>query len=229
MRCARECSSSEACCPGPHRRSRCTACALMPACVAATGWRWPTSRPHCAAPSCSARTGAFTSTAAWTGRPCRPPPGPTCGTRARAAPPPSPCSWPACWTTTCASAPGGRSLPQKDRPGVAAQRLDQRWRKDEILEAYLNLVPFRGELVGIDALCAAPCSARRPRPGRARSRGGCGAGARAQRGTAAVASAPAACCAPCRRPRAAGAASKAPDCDSWTCSSPARCSGATRA
>ena len=26
------------------------------------------------------------------------------------------------------------------------------WRKDEILEAYLNLVPFRGELVGIDAL-----------------------------------------------------------------------------
>ena len=35
---------------------------------------------------------------------------------------------------------------------VAAQLLERRWRKDQILEAYLNLVPFRGELVGIDAL-----------------------------------------------------------------------------
>jgi penicillin-binding protein 1C len=35
---------------------------------------------------------------------------------------------------------------------VAAQVLERRWRKDQILEAYLNLVPFRGELVGIDAL-----------------------------------------------------------------------------
>lgn len=30
--------------------------------------------------------------------------------------------------------------------------LDRRWRKDQILEAYLNTVPFRGEIVGIDAL-----------------------------------------------------------------------------
>lgn len=48
--------------------------------------------------------------------------------------------------------PGGRHLAQKLGQAVAAQVLDRRWRKDQILEAYLNLVPFRGELVGIDAL-----------------------------------------------------------------------------
>lgn len=48
--------------------------------------------------------------------------------------------------------PGGRTLVQKVGQGVAAQRLEKRWRKDQILEAYLNLVPFRGEIVGIDAL-----------------------------------------------------------------------------
>lgn len=47
---------------------------------------------------------------------------------------------------------GGRSVVQKMGQTVAAQVLDSRWRKDHILEAYLNLVPFRGELVGIDAL-----------------------------------------------------------------------------
>jgi penicillin-binding protein 1C len=47
---------------------------------------------------------------------------------------------------------GGRSVPQKLGQAVAAQVLDRRWRKDQVLEAYLNLVPFRGELVGIDAL-----------------------------------------------------------------------------
>ncbi|MCW5653833.1 penicillin-binding protein 1C [Hydrogenophaga sp.] len=47
---------------------------------------------------------------------------------------------------------GGRSLPQKLGQAVAAQRLERDWRKDQILEAYLNLVPFKGELVGIDAL-----------------------------------------------------------------------------
>ncbi|MDB5868835.1 MAG: penicillin-binding protein [Polaromonas sp.] len=46
----------------------------------------------------------------------------------------------------------GRSLPQKIGQTVSSQLLEQRWRKDQILEAYLNLVPFRGELVGIDAL-----------------------------------------------------------------------------
>lgn len=48
--------------------------------------------------------------------------------------------------------PGGRTVPQKLGQTVAAQVLDRRWRKDQILEAYLNLVSFRGELVGIDAL-----------------------------------------------------------------------------
>ena len=47
---------------------------------------------------------------------------------------------------------GGRSVRQKIGQALAAQQLEQGWRKDEILEAYLNLVPFRGELVGIDAL-----------------------------------------------------------------------------
>ncbi len=47
---------------------------------------------------------------------------------------------------------GGRTVVQKVGQAVAAQVLDRRWRKDQILEAYLNLVPFRGELVGIDAL-----------------------------------------------------------------------------
>jgi penicillin-binding protein 1C len=46
----------------------------------------------------------------------------------------------------------GRSVVQKLGQAVAAQVLERRWRKDHILEAYLNLVPFRGELVGIDAL-----------------------------------------------------------------------------
>ena len=46
----------------------------------------------------------------------------------------------------------GRSLGQKIGQTVSSQRLEARWRKDQILEAYLNLVPFRGELVGIDAL-----------------------------------------------------------------------------
>lgn len=46
----------------------------------------------------------------------------------------------------------GRSLTQKLGQTVAAQRLEHGWRKDQILEAYLNIVPFRGEIVGIDAL-----------------------------------------------------------------------------
>ncbi len=47
---------------------------------------------------------------------------------------------------------GGRSITQKISQTVATQVLEQSWRKDQILEAYLNLVPFRGEMVGIDAL-----------------------------------------------------------------------------
>ncbi|KKW66923.1 penicillin-binding protein [Lampropedia cohaerens] len=48
--------------------------------------------------------------------------------------------------------PGGRSWGQKWRQLWSARTLEQEWRKDEVLEAYLNLVPFRGELIGIDAM-----------------------------------------------------------------------------
>ena len=47
---------------------------------------------------------------------------------------------------------GGRSVVQKAGQTLDATLLERSWRKDQILEAYLNLVPFRGELVGIDAL-----------------------------------------------------------------------------
>ena len=49
-------------------------------------------------------------------------------------------------------AAGGRSVMQKMGQTVSAQMLERGWRKDQILEAYLNLVPLRGELVGIDAI-----------------------------------------------------------------------------
>ena len=49
-------------------------------------------------------------------------------------------------------AAGGRSVMQKVGQTVSAQLLERSWRKDQILEAYLNNVPFRGEMVGIDAL-----------------------------------------------------------------------------
>ena len=47
---------------------------------------------------------------------------------------------------------GGRSVAQKLGQAVTASRLEASWKKSEILEAYLNSVPFRGEIVGIDAL-----------------------------------------------------------------------------
>jgi len=47
---------------------------------------------------------------------------------------------------------GGRSVVQKLGQAVTATQLEATWRKSDILEAYLNAVPFRGELVGIGAL-----------------------------------------------------------------------------
>ncbi len=47
---------------------------------------------------------------------------------------------------------GGRSTWQKLGQVVVASQLEARWSKSQILEAYLNEVPFRGELVGIQAL-----------------------------------------------------------------------------
>ncbi len=46
----------------------------------------------------------------------------------------------------------GRSLGQKVGQAVSASSLERGWSKDQILEAYLNLVPFRGELVGLSAM-----------------------------------------------------------------------------
>jgi penicillin-binding protein 1C len=45
-----------------------------------------------------------------------------------------------------------RSMRQKISQALVAQWLEQSWRKDQILEAYLNLVAFKGELVGVHAL-----------------------------------------------------------------------------
>ncbi len=48
--------------------------------------------------------------------------------------------------------PQGRSVVQKLGQAYTATRLERQWTKSEILEAYLNVVPLRGELVGINAL-----------------------------------------------------------------------------
>lgn len=47
---------------------------------------------------------------------------------------------------------GRRSLPAKLAQMRAAWALEARWSKDQILEAYLNRVPWRGELVGVGAM-----------------------------------------------------------------------------
>jgi penicillin-binding protein 1C len=46
---------------------------------------------------------------------------------------------------------GRRSVWQKCRQGMAALEMERSWSKDEILEAYLNMITFRGELQGIAA------------------------------------------------------------------------------
>ena len=46
---------------------------------------------------------------------------------------------------------GSRTLTQKWDQMGAARDLEKSWSKPEILEAYFNLVPFRGELIGINA------------------------------------------------------------------------------
>lgn len=46
---------------------------------------------------------------------------------------------------------GSRSLTQKWDQMGAARELEKSWTKAHILEAYFNLVPFRGELIGINA------------------------------------------------------------------------------
>ena len=47
---------------------------------------------------------------------------------------------------------GGRSMAQKLGQVITARRLEAQWQKSQILEAYLNSVAWRGEMVGIAAL-----------------------------------------------------------------------------
>jgi penicillin-binding protein 1C len=49
-------------------------------------------------------------------------------------------------------APGRRNIGEKAEQTIGALWLERSWRKDQILEAYLNLVPFRGEIIGLSAL-----------------------------------------------------------------------------
>ncbi|HEU4851854.1 MAG TPA: penicillin-binding protein 1C [Telluria sp.] len=48
-------------------------------------------------------------------------------------------------------ASGGRTLGQKWDQAMAARVIEEGWTKPQILEAYLNLVPFRGDMRGIGA------------------------------------------------------------------------------
>jgi penicillin-binding protein 1C len=50
---------------------------------------------------------------------------------------------------------GGRSVTTKIEQAAAALRIERHWSKDQILEAWLNLVPFRGEQVGVAAMSQA--------------------------------------------------------------------------
>jgi penicillin-binding protein 1C len=51
--------------------------------------------------------------------------------------------------------PGGRSVGAKIEQAAAALRIERTWSKEQILEAWLNLVPFRGEQVGVAAMSQA--------------------------------------------------------------------------
>ena len=53
-----------------------------------------------------------------------------------------------------AAGQGGRTLGQKLDQARSALELERRWSKQQVLEAYLNLVPFRGEARGIGAASA---------------------------------------------------------------------------
>ena len=50
---------------------------------------------------------------------------------------------------------GGRSMTTKIGQAAAALRIERTWTKEQILEAWLNLVPFRGEQVGVAAMSQA--------------------------------------------------------------------------
>ncbi len=68
---------------------------------------------------------------------------------------------------------GQRGALQKLAQMRAARALEARWSKQQILEAWLNLLPLRGDVVGVDARRAA---ARRAAGNDAGARGECRAG-----------------------------------------------------
>jgi len=47
--------------------------------------------------------------------------------------------------------PPKKTVKEKWRQMQAAHQLEESWKKEEILEAYLNLISFRGELQGVAA------------------------------------------------------------------------------
>ncbi len=116
-----------------------------------------------------ARTSASARTAAWTGRAWPPLRGPICGTRARAAPPRMTMQLAGLLDEDLRAA-RGRSFGQKVGQAVSAASLEHGWSKDQILEAYLNLVPFRGELVGLSAMSQHAVRQGAERPERAARR-----------------------------------------------------------
>ena len=126
------------CAPPAGRPTRCcstatarcsTACGSTRPRAACRGCRWPTFRRRCAPRLLAPRTGASTSMAASTGDAAWPaPPGQPVRTPARAAPPPSRCSSPACSTTPGAGARAARSWREKWRrrwPRAARAQLAQ--------------------------------------------------------------------------------------------------------
>ena len=124
---------------------------LDPECAVCPGYHCAHCPLPCATRCWCPRTNAFTSTAASTGAPLSVPPGKTWCTTPIAAPPPSPCSWPACSTRRWRGHPADAAYTQKWDQIKAARDLEKTWSKAEILEAYLNKVNFRGQLSGINA------------------------------------------------------------------------------
>ncbi len=50
---------------------------------------------------------------------------------------------------------GGRTVTTKIAQAAAALQIERTWSKDQILDAWLNLVPFRGEQIGVGAMSQA--------------------------------------------------------------------------
>jgi penicillin-binding protein 1C len=206
------------------------------------GWRWRMCRPPCARRWCSARTGGFTSTAAWTGG--RSPAaawGNLWNTRTRGASTLTHAAGRACWPEDLRlRRAGGRSVPQKLGPGrhgdPAGDPLAQGPDPGKLPEPRAVSRRDRGHrrarrtlfgkaAHGLDAREAAVAAALVRAPNAEPAR---------------VASGPAACCRRCpapatppapsrRRPRRCRPRPRArppPIATGWTCSSPARCSGA---